>query len=99
MVFSAIIIFAPEGGGYFLETPNFYPADPLKTRRTLRRSGTSRRSTRSCAPSCGRCSGIDAKFWGVVAMGAGRHLRLPAVAGPQPGQVDPLPRSDLQDLS
>ena len=31
MVFSAVLFFAPEGGGYFLETPNFYPADPLKT--------------------------------------------------------------------
>src|SRR3954470_20999865 len=31
MVFSAIIFFAPEGGGYFLEYNNFIPADPLKT--------------------------------------------------------------------
>jgi ubiquinol-cytochrome c reductase cytochrome b subunit len=31
MVFSAIIFFAPELGGYFLEFNNFIPADPLKT--------------------------------------------------------------------
>jgi ubiquinol-cytochrome c reductase cytochrome b subunit len=31
MVFSAIVFFAPEGGGYFLEYNNFIPADPLKT--------------------------------------------------------------------
>ena len=31
MVFSAIIFFAPEMGGYFLEANNFIPADPLKT--------------------------------------------------------------------
>lgn len=31
MVFSAIIFFAPEMGGYFLEFNNFIPADPLKT--------------------------------------------------------------------
>lgn len=31
MVFSAIIFFAPEVGGYFLEYNNFIPADPLKT--------------------------------------------------------------------
>jgi ubiquinol-cytochrome c reductase cytochrome b subunit len=31
MVFSAIIFFAPELGGYFLEYNNFIPADPLKT--------------------------------------------------------------------
>ena len=31
MVFSAIIFFAPELGGYFLEYNNYIPADPLKT--------------------------------------------------------------------
>src|SRR3954464_3583082 len=31
MVFSAIIFFAPELGGYFLEYNNFIPADALKT--------------------------------------------------------------------
>jgi len=31
IVFSAIIFFAPEMGGYFLEDNNFIPADPLKT--------------------------------------------------------------------
>ena len=29
--FSIVIFFVPEGGGYFLERPNFEPADPLKT--------------------------------------------------------------------
>ncbi|WP_304334462.1 cytochrome bc complex cytochrome b subunit [Conchiformibius steedae] len=29
--FCAVMFFAPEGGGYFLEKPNFDPADPLKT--------------------------------------------------------------------
>ena len=31
IVFMAIIFFAPEMGGYFLEFNNFLPADPLKT--------------------------------------------------------------------
>src|SRR5512143_2963644 len=31
MFFSAVIFFAPEMGGYFLEHPNFEPANPLKT--------------------------------------------------------------------
>ncbi|MES2187693.1 MAG: cytochrome bc complex cytochrome b subunit [Pseudomonadota bacterium] len=31
MVFTAIIFFAPEAGGYFLEYNNFIPADSLKT--------------------------------------------------------------------
>jgi ubiquinol-cytochrome c reductase cytochrome b subunit len=31
MVFAAVVFFAPEMGGYFLEHNNFIPADPLKT--------------------------------------------------------------------
>jgi len=31
MAFTAIVFFAPEFGGYFLEYNNFIPADPLKT--------------------------------------------------------------------
>ncbi len=31
MIFSAIVFFGPEMGGYFLEANNFIPADPLKT--------------------------------------------------------------------
>lgn len=31
ILFFAVVFFAPEMGGYFLEKPNFIPADPLKT--------------------------------------------------------------------
>lgn len=31
MIFSFVLFFMPEGGGYFLEAPNFTPANPLKT--------------------------------------------------------------------
>ncbi|WP_037586285.1 cytochrome b [Stenoxybacter acetivorans] len=31
IIFCAIMFFAPEGGGYFLEAPNFDPANPLVT--------------------------------------------------------------------
>ncbi len=31
IIFSAVVFFAPEMGGYFLEFNNFIPADPLKT--------------------------------------------------------------------
>lgn len=31
IVFCAVLFFAPEGGGYFLEAPNFDAANPLKT--------------------------------------------------------------------
>ena len=30
-IFCAVVFFAPEMGGYFLEKPNFEMADPLKT--------------------------------------------------------------------
>lgn len=31
ILFCAVVFFAPEGGGYFLEKPNFEPANPMKT--------------------------------------------------------------------
>lgn len=31
IVFCAILFFFPEGGGFFIEAPNFQPADPLQT--------------------------------------------------------------------
>jgi ubiquinol-cytochrome c reductase cytochrome b subunit len=31
IAFSFVLFFMPEGGGYFIEPPNFEPADPLKT--------------------------------------------------------------------
>lgn len=31
IVFSVVVFFFPDGGGYFLEKPNFEPANPLKT--------------------------------------------------------------------
>jgi len=31
IIFSAVVFFAPDMGGYFLEAANFEPADPLKT--------------------------------------------------------------------
>ncbi|MEW8627302.1 MAG: cytochrome b N-terminal domain-containing protein [Candidatus Thiodiazotropha sp.] len=30
-IFAAVVFFAPEMGGYFIEPPNFEPANPLKT--------------------------------------------------------------------
>ena len=31
MIFAAVIFFAPEMGGYFLEHNNFIPANPMQT--------------------------------------------------------------------
>ena len=110
-VFSAIVFFAPEMGGYFLEYNNFIPADPFKTPLhiapvwyftpfyTLLRAVTTEMMYVLIAVLLGGAalavvkvqmpsilkaivvggavvvSGlmlmIDAKFWGVVAMGGG----------------------------
>ncbi len=111
MVFTAIVFFAPEMGGYFLEYNNFIPADPFKTPLhiapvwyftpfySMLRAVTDQLMyvliaivvasalfalTRGRLPklfkgvavvaAAGLAAmlwSIDAKFWGVVAMGAG----------------------------
>jgi ubiquinol-cytochrome c reductase cytochrome b subunit len=110
MIFTAVIFFAPEGGGYLLEYNNFIPADPLKTPPhiapvwyftpyySMLRATTDNMVYVLCAILAiaaivalikGRLSGFgklvtlvaaaagialllvfDAKFWGVVLMGA-----------------------------
>jgi len=70
MFFSAIMFFAPEGGGYFLETPNFYPADPLKTPPHIAPVWYFTPFYSILRAVVWPIFGIDAKFWGVVAMGA-----------------------------
>ena len=70
MAFSAIMFFAPEGGGYFLETPNFYPADPLKTPPHIAPVWYFTPFYSIPRAVVWPIFGIDAKFWGVVAMGA-----------------------------
>ena len=47
MIFTAVVFFIAGNGHTSLEYNNFIPADPLKTRRTSHRSGTSRCTTRS----------------------------------------------------
>ncbi len=111
MVFSAIVFFAPEMGGYFLEYNNFIPADPFQTPLhiapvwyftpfySLLRSVTSEMMyvliacvlvgaalavakikmpalfkgviVIAAVAVVAMMLGIDAKFWGVVAMGGG----------------------------
>ncbi len=107
IVFMAIVFFAPEMGGYFLEYNNFIPADPLKTPPhiapvwyftpfySMLRATTDEftwvlagASVVAALVMFAKCKGsaklivpvvllgvavllrvIDAKFWGVVAMG------------------------------
>src|SRR5574338_603257 len=71
IVFSAVLFFAPEGGGYFLEFNNFIPADPLKTPPHIAPVWYFTPFYSMLRAVTYPLFGIDAKFWGVVAMGAG----------------------------
>ena len=71
MVFSLVMFFAPEGGGYFLEYNNFIPADPLKTPPHIAPVWYFTPYYSLLRAVTYPLFGIDAKFWGVVAMGAG----------------------------
>ncbi len=67
IVFSLILFFAPEMGGYFLEANNFLPADPLKTPLHIAPVWyfTPYYSILRAVPPL-----FDSQFPGVVAMGA-----------------------------
>jgi len=69
MVFSAIVFFAPEMGGYFLEYNNFIPADPLKTPPHIAPVWYFTPFYSILRAIDFPMLGLDAKFWGVIAMG------------------------------
>ncbi len=130
-IFSAIVFFAPEMGGYFLESNNFLPANPLQTPPhiapvwyftafySMLRATTddftwvmivaiavafvlwylrARPSIKIAVAGRGRRGGrhgpaahVRREVLGRRRDGRrGRDAVLPAVARPQPGQVDPL---------
>lgn len=68
--FSAVVFFAPEGGGYFLEFNNFLPADPLVTPPHIAPVWYFTPFYSILRAVTYPLFGLDAKFWGVVAMGA-----------------------------
>ncbi len=70
MVFSIIVFFAPEMGGYFLEYNNFIPADPLKTPPHIAPVWYFTPYYSILRAMVWPFFWIDAKVWGVVAMGA-----------------------------
>ncbi|MDP2822689.1 MAG: cytochrome b, partial [Sulfuritalea sp.] len=70
MVISVIVIFMPELGGYFLEYNNFFPADPLVTPSHIAPVWYFTPYYSILRAVTYPLFGIDAKFWGVVAMGA-----------------------------
>jgi ubiquinol-cytochrome c reductase cytochrome b subunit len=66
-VFSFIVFFAPEMGGYFLENNNFVPADPLKTPSHIAPVWyfTPYYAMLRAVPAF-----LGSQFWGVLVMGA-----------------------------
>jgi ubiquinol-cytochrome c reductase cytochrome b subunit len=65
-IFSAIVFFVPDMGGYFLEDNNFIPADPLKTPEHIAPVWyfTPYYAMLRAVPSF-----LGSQFWGVIVMG------------------------------
>ncbi|SEQ05110.1 ubiquinol-cytochrome c reductase cytochrome b subunit [Solimonas aquatica] len=67
MIFLGIVFFAPDGGGYFLEKPNFTPANPLATPEHITPAwyfGAFYAMLRATPSFAGT------QIWGVIVMGA-----------------------------
>ncbi|MDR2165733.1 MAG: cytochrome bc complex cytochrome b subunit [Zoogloeaceae bacterium] len=71
MAFSAVIFFAPEGGGYFLEYNNFFQSDPLKTPPHIAPVWYFTPFYSMLRAMVWNFFWLDAKLWGVITMGAG----------------------------
>jgi ubiquinol-cytochrome c reductase cytochrome b subunit len=71
IVFSIIVFFAPEGGGYFLEYNNFIPADPLKTPPHIAPVWYFTPYYSILRANTVNFFWLDAKLWGVIFMGLG----------------------------
>ena len=69
-VFCSVIFFFPEMGGYFLEKPNFEAANPLKTPEHIAPVWYFTPFYAILRAVTFPLFGLDAKFWGVMAMGA-----------------------------
>ena len=76
MIFSVIVFFAPEMGGYFLEYNNFVPADPLQTPAHIAPVWYFTPYYSILRAMVWPFFWIDAKVWGVVAMGASTLIFL-----------------------
>jgi len=71
MVFSVILFFMPEAGGYFLEFNNFFPADPLVTPPHIAPVWYFTPFYSILRANTVNFFWIDAKLWGVIFMGLG----------------------------
>ena len=70
IVFCVVVFYFPEGGGYFLEMPNFEQADPLKTPDHIAPVWYYTPFYAMLRAATYPLFGIDAKFWGLVVMAA-----------------------------
>jgi len=71
MLFSIVVFFAPEMGGYFLEANNFLPADPLKTPLHIAPVWYFTPFYSILRANTVNFLWLDAKLWGVIFMGLG----------------------------
>ena len=71
MLFSIVVFFAPEMGGYFLEANNFLPADPLKTPLLIAPVWYFTPFYSILRANTVNFFWLDAKLWGVIFMGLG----------------------------
>ncbi len=69
-VFSVVVFFFPEMGGYFIEHANFEPANALKTPEHIAPVWYFTPFYAMLRAITFPMFGLDAKFWGVVVMGA-----------------------------
>jgi ubiquinol-cytochrome c reductase cytochrome b subunit len=67
-IFCAVVFFAPEMGGYFLEKPNFEMADPLKTPDHIAPVWYYTPFYAMLRAATFPLFGLSAKFWGFVVM-------------------------------
>jgi ubiquinol-cytochrome c reductase cytochrome b subunit len=67
-IFCAVVFFAPEMGGYFLEKPNFEMADPLKTPEHIAPVWYYTPFYAMLRAATFPLFGLSAKFWGLVIM-------------------------------
>ena len=69
-IFCAAVFFAPEMGGYFIEKPNFVPADPLTTPEHIAPVWYYTPYYSMLRAATFPLFTMDAKFWGLVVMAA-----------------------------
>lgn len=70
ILFCGVVFFAPEMGGYFIEKPNFEEANPLKTPEHIAPVWYYTPFYAMLRAATFPFLGLDAKFWGLVIMGA-----------------------------